>query len=67
MSESLKSLETIITKKQNHNSPVHSHLERSIRRNEKDTIEFLGVIFDILNDIQMRLTVLEKIELKKMD
>lgn len=58
MSDKLHTLETIIAKKRIH-SPVHSPLQRSIRKNEKDSIEFLEVIVDILKDIQMRLEALE--------
>ena len=67
MSEPLTKLEKIIAERKTRNSPVWSELQRTIRRNERETLAFLDPIFDILNDILRRLEVLEKIELKKMD
>jgi len=67
MSDSLNTLEKIITERKSRNSPVWSELQRTIRRNERETLQFLEPIFDILNDILRRLEILEKIGLKKMD
>jgi hypothetical protein len=67
MSEPLTKLENIIAERKTRNSPVWSELQRTIRRNERETLAFLDPIFDILNDILRRLEVLEKIELKKID
>ena len=67
MSEPLTKLEKIIAERKTRNSPVWSELQRTIRRNERETLAFLDPIFDILNDILRRLEVLEKIKLNKMD
>lgn len=67
MSDPLKKLENIITERKTRNSPVWSELQRTIRRNERETLAFLEPIFDILNDILRRLEVLEKVELGKLD
>jgi len=66
MSE-LKKLENIIAERKTRNSPVWSEIQRTIRRNERETLQFLEPIFEILNDIMRRLEILEKIELKKID
>jgi len=66
MSDSLNTLEKIITERKSRNSPSWSELQRTIRRNERETLEFLVPIFDILNDIMRRLEILEKINLGKM-
>jgi len=66
MSE-LKKLENIIAERKTRNSPVWSEIQRTIRRNERETLQFLEPIFEILNDIIQRLEILEKIELKKID
>ena len=67
MSEPLTKLEKIIAERKTRNSPVWSELQRTIRRNERETLAFLDPIFDILNDIMRRLEFLEKIKLNKMD
>lgn len=67
MSDPLKKLENIIAERKTRNSPVWSELQRTIRRNERETLAFLEPIFDILNDILRRLEVLEKVELGKLD
>jgi len=66
MSDSLNTLENIIIERKSRNSPSWSELQRTIRRNERETLEFLVPIFDILNDIMRRLEILEKINLGKM-
>ena len=66
MSE-LKNLEMIIAERKTRNSPLRSLMERNIRINERETLQFLVPIYDILNDILHRLEILEKIELKKID
>lgn len=66
MSDSLHKLEMIITERKSRDSPVWSELQRTIRRNERETLQFLDPIFDILNDILRRLEILEKINLGKM-
>ncbi len=60
MSDPLKSLENIITERKTRISPSWSELQRTIRRNERETLAFLEPIFDILNDILRRLDILEK-------
>jgi len=67
MSDSLKKLDSIIAERKTRNSPVWSELQRTIRRNERETLAFLEPVFDILNDILRRLEVLEKVELGKLD
>lgn len=66
MSDSLHTLEMIITERKSRVSPAWSELQRTIRRNERETLQFLDPIFDILNDILRRLEILEKINLGKM-
>lgn len=67
MSDSLHKLENIITERKSRNSHSFSELQRTIRRNERETLAFLEPILDILQDILRRLEILEKIRLKKMD
>ena len=67
MSDPLKKLENIIAERKTRNSPVWSELQRTIRRNERETLAYLEPIFNILNDILRRLEILEKIELNKID
>ena len=67
MSDSLYKLENIITERKSRNSPSCSELQRTIRRNERETLAFLEPILDILQDILRGFEILEKIRLKKMD
>lgn len=67
MSDSLHKLENIITERKSRNSPSYSELQRTIRRNERETLAFLEPILNILQDILWRLEILEKIRLKKLD
>lgn len=67
MSDPLKTLDTIINKRRNCVTQVNSQIELMMKRNNQETLAFLEPIFDILKDIQDRLSVLEKIELKKID
>lgn len=67
MSDSLKTLDIIINEKRNCVIQVNSQIELMMKRNNQETLAFLEPIFEILNDIQERLSILEKIELKKID
>lgn len=63
----LKKLENIVAERKTRNSPSYSLIERNIKRNERETLQFLEPIFELLNDIIRRLEILEKIELQKID
>ena len=63
----LQKLEMIINERKSRNSPSYSLIERNIRINERETLQFLVPIFDMLNDIIRRLEIIEKIQLEKMD
>lgn len=67
MSDSLKTLDIIINERRNRVIQVNSQIELMMKRNNQETLEFLEPIFEILKDIQERLSILEKIELKKID
>lgn len=67
MSDSLKTLDIIINERRNCVIQVNSQIELMMKRNNQETLEFLEPIFEILKDIQERLSILEKIELKKID
>ena len=67
MSDTLKKLEMIINERKSRKSPSYSLIERNIKINERETLEFLVPIFDLLNDITRRLEIIEKIQLEKMD
>ena len=67
MSDPLKTLDIIINERRNCVSQVNSQIELMMKRNNRETLAFLEPIFEILKDIQDRLSVLEKIELKKID
>lgn len=67
MSDSIKKLEMIINERKSRNSPSYSLIERNIKINERETLEFLVPIFDLLNNIIRRLEIIEKIKLEKMD
>ena len=63
----LQKLEMIINERKSRNSPSYSLIERNIKINERETLEFLVPIFDLINDIIRRLEIIEKIQLDKMD
>ena len=63
----LQKLEMIINERKSRNSPSYSLIERNIKINERETLEFLVPIFDLLNNIIRRLEIIEKIQLDKMD
>jgi len=67
MSDTLKKLEMIINERKSRKSPSYSLIERNIKINERETLEFLVPIFDLLNDTIRRLEIIEKIQLEKMD
>jgi hypothetical protein len=67
MSDSIKKLETIINERKSRNSPSFSLIQRNIKINERETLQFLVPIFDLLNDIIRRLEIIEKIQFEKMD
>jgi hypothetical protein len=67
MSDSIKKLETIINERKSRNSPSFSLIQRNIKINERETLEFLVPIFDLLNDTIRRLEIIEKNQLEKMD
>lgn len=67
MSDSIKELELIINERKSRKSPSHSLIERNIKINERETLQFLVPIFDLLNDIIQRLEIIEKNQLEKMD
>ena len=67
MSDSIKKLETIINERKSRNSPSFSLIQRNIKINERETLQFLVPIFDLLNDIIRRLEIIEKIQLEKID
>ena len=67
MSDTLKKLEMIINERKSRKSPSYSLIERNIKINERETLEFLVPIFDLLNNIIRRLEIIEKIQLEKMD
>lgn len=63
----LQKLEMIINERKSRNSPSYSLIERNIKINERETLQFLVPIFDLINDIIRRLEIIEKIQLDKMD
>ena len=67
MSDSIKKLEMIINERKSRKSSSYSLIERNIKINERETLQFLVPIFDLLNNIIRRLEIIEKIKLEKMD